>query len=248
MSIVSVIVVLLCGLAALFVARSIVAEADAHRQGLPDRWFTPVCPECGSPLNASTVYCVGEHHHQRIANVWILATTVLVFVAMALVVPDWWLLPAYLWFGTFSVLLTVTDLDTKLIPNRILGPATVGGLVLLTMGSLLARDGSALLWALGGGAGYFLVMLALALLARGALGFGDVKLAFFLGIFTGYLGWGHVVLAAVWAVLLGGLISLVLLVTRLKSRKDAIPFGPFMTSAGMLAVVFGDAFISWYTR
>jgi prepilin signal peptidase PulO-like enzyme (type II secretory pathway) len=248
MSIVSVFVVILVGLAALFAARSVVAEADAHRQGLPDRWLAPVCPECGSPLNASLLYCVTTHHRQRVANIWILASTVVVFVALAVAVPDWWLLPAYLWFGVFSILLTVTDLDTKLIPNRILGPATVGGLMLLTVGSLLARDASALLWALGGGVGYFLVMFALALLARGALGFGDVKLAFFLGVFTGYLGWGHVVLAAVWAVLLGGLISLILLVTRIKGRKDAIPFGPFMTSAGILAVVFGDAFVSWYTR
>jgi leader peptidase (prepilin peptidase)/N-methyltransferase len=117
----------------------------------------------------------------------------------------------------------------------------------LVPGSVLAGEASALVWALVGAVGYFTVMFILALIARGALGYGDVKLAFFLGMFTGYLGWGHALLAGVGAFLLGGVISLLLLVTRIKGRKDAIPFGPFMTSAAILAVVFGDAFVTWYT-
>jgi leader peptidase (prepilin peptidase)/N-methyltransferase len=89
-------------------------------------------------------------------------------------------------------------------------------------------------------------MLILGLLARGALGFGDVKLAFLLGVFTGYLGWGQVVLAGLGSFILGGLVALVLVVTRRASRKDAIPFGPFMTTAAIVAVVAGDVFLDWY--
>ncbi|MGI9585007.1 MAG: prepilin peptidase, partial [Acidimicrobiia bacterium] len=209
---------------------------------------TPQCGECGSNLKLTMLRCRQHGHHQRTANAWILGVTVVVFAAMVAAVPSLYLLPAYLWFVLFAVLLTVTDMDTQLIPNRILGPATVGGLILIVPGALLAGESSGLLWALAGGVVYFLVMFVLALVARGALGFGDVKLAFFLGVFTGYLGWGYALLAGVGAFLLGGIISLLLLVTRIKGRKDAIPFGPFMTSAAILAVVFGDAFIAWYTR
>jgi leader peptidase (prepilin peptidase)/N-methyltransferase len=89
-------------------------------------------------------------------------------------------------------------------------------------------------------------MLILALIARGALGLGDVKLAFLLGLFVGYLGWGHLVVAVLGAFILGGLVALVLLLTRRASRKDSIPFGPFMTTAAIVAVIFGDAIIDWY--
>lgn len=227
-------------------ARSIVAEANAHRLDRPDRWWDPECEECDGGLSSSMLTCRSMHHRQRRANVWIIVATMVVFGLVALTVKSLWVLPAYLWFAYFSVLLTVTDLDTKLIPNRILLPATVGGLVLLGIGSLAAGSLDALLRGLVSGVGYFVVMLILGLLARGALGFGDVKLAFLLGVFTGYLGWGQVVLAGLGSFILGGLVALVLVVTRRASRKDAIPFGPFMTTAAIVAVVAGDVFLDWY--
>ena len=227
-------------------ARSIVAEANAHRLDRPDRWWDPECEECDGGLSSSMLTCRSMHHRQRRANVWIIVATMVVFGLVAFTVKSLWVLPAYLWFAYFSVLLTVTDLDTKLIPNRILLPATVGGLVLLGIGSLAAGSLDALLRGLVSGVGYFVVMLILGLLARGALGFGDVKLAFLLGVFTGYLGWGQVVLAGLGSFILGGLVALVLVVTRRASRKDAIPFGPFMTTAAIVAVVAGDVFLDWY--
>ena len=227
-------------------ARSIVAEANAHRLDRPDRWWDPECEECDGGLSSSMLTCRSMHHRQRRANVWIIVATMVVFGLVAFTVESLWVLPAYLWFAYFSVLLTVTDLDTKLIPNRILLPAPVGGLVLLGIGSLAAGSLDALLRGLVSGVGYFVVMLILGLLARGALGFGDVKLAFLLGVFTGYLGWGQVVLAGLGSFILGGLVALVLVVTRRASRKDAIPFGPFMTAAAIVAVVAGDVFLDWY--
>ena len=43
------------------------------------------------------------------------------------------------------------------------------------------------------------------------------------------------------------MIAVLLLVFRRASRKDAIPFGPFMTSAAMIAVIVGDEIVRWYT-
>jgi leader peptidase (prepilin peptidase)/N-methyltransferase len=76
---------------------------------------------------------------------------------------------------------------------------------------------------------------------------GDVKLAFLLGLFVGYLGWGYLVIAGLGAFILGGLVSIVLLAARRVSRKDSIPFGPFLTSASVIAIVLGSAIITWYT-
>jgi len=228
--------------------RSIVAEVSAHRRGRPDRWWSPECDVCDGPLSISLVACAPQKHRQRAVTPLIPVTTAVVFGAMAISLPTPWVLPAYLVFAAAMVALTATDLDTQLIPNRILGPATVIGVSLLVIGGLIAGEPWAILRAAGGGVAYFAVMFVLALLARGGLGFGDVKLAFLIGVFAGYLGWGHVIVAGIGGFLIGGLVAIVLLVTRVSGRKDAIPFGPFMTLAAIIAVAFGEAITQWYLR
>jgi len=235
-------------LVGLIVGRSIVAETSAHRRDRPDRWWDPECDDCDGSLTLTMIRCEPERHRQRNVTPLIPLVTATLFGAMAFVVPSLWLLPAYLVFVTAMVALTLTDLDTQLIPNRILGPATVASAALLVIGSLIDGEPSALLRAAAGGTAYFVLMLALALVARGGLGFGDVKLAFLIGVFTGYIGWGPVIVAAVGGFLIGGLVAVVLLVTRRSGRKDAIPFGPFMTLAAAIAVVFGEAITRWYLR
>lgn len=229
-----------------FAARSIVAEANAHRLGRDDNWWNPECEECDDSLDVPLRKCRFAGHTQRVANVWIILATMAVFALVAISVESAWVLPAYIWFAYFSLLLTVTDLDTKLIPNRILLPATVGGVALLGLGALIDGDLEGLLRALLAGLAYFVVMLILGLIARGALGFGDVKLAFFLGLFVGYLGWGHLIVSGLGSFLLGGVVALILVITKKASRKDAIPFGPFMTIAAIATVVAGSAFLDWY--
>lgn len=228
--------------------RSIVAEVSAHRRERPDRWWDPECDECNGSLSPTLLTCVPEAHRQRAITPAIPVATAVLFAAMAVSVPTLWVVPAYLVFAAAMIALTVTDLDTQLIPNRILGPATLVALGLLVVGAVIAGDAIAVLRAAGGGAVYFAVMFALALLARGGLGFGDVKLAFLIGVFSGFLGWGHVVVAGVGSFLLGGLVAVLLLITKRSGRKDAIPFGPFMTLAAVIAVAFGEAITQWYLR
>lgn len=229
-------------------ARMIVAEADAHRHGAPDRWVTPVC-ECGATLDPSLMRCTApDRHRQRAANAWILGSTVVLLALLPGAVPSLWVLPAYATFVVGGILLTVTDLDTRLIPNRILVRYGGVGAILMSIGGLFAADLGALLDAVIGSAAYFALMFGLALLARGALGYGDVKLAAFIGLFVGYLGWRHVVTAVMSAFIVAGLVALFLLATRLAGRKDAIAFGPFMVVGGFIALYLGDAVIAWYVR
>ena len=230
----------------LVAGRAIVAEASAHRRNLPDRWWDPLCEVCDTSLNVTMTRCRGEAHRQSTASWLTPYATAVLLGAVSLAVPSLAVLPAYLVFSATMVLLTLTDLDTKLIPNRILGPATIIASGLLTVGGIISGERFALLWAVVGGTAYFGVMFILALISRGGLGFGDVKMSFLIGIFAGYLSLGHVVVAGVGAFLLGGVVALVLLVTRRSSRKDSIPFGPFMTVASMGAVLLGDAIIAWY--
>jgi len=170
--------------------------------------------------------------------------TGLLFAATPMVVDVSWVLPAYLWFVAVTVTLTLTDIDSQLIPNRILFPGTVVGVVALLAGSLV--DGGALLRPLLGGVAYFALLFVLALVARGGFGYGDVKLGFLLGVFVAYPAWEVLTVAVLAAFLLGGLISLVLIVSRLRSRKDAIPFGPYLVVGAYVALAWGSTIADWY--
>jgi len=170
--------------------------------------------------------------------------TALLFAATPLAIDVDWVLPAYLWFVAVTVTLTLTDLDTKLIPNRILFPGTIVGLVLLLGGAIV--EGGPIVRPLAGGVIYFVLLLALALIARGGFGFGDVKLAFLLGLFTAYQSWETLIVAVFAAFLLGGLVSAILVVFRIRSRKDSIPFGPYLVAGAYLAIVWAGTIASWY--
>jgi leader peptidase (prepilin peptidase)/N-methyltransferase len=174
------------------------------------------------------------------------AATGVLFAGTYLVIGPVWVLPAYLLFIATTVVLVLTDLDHKRIPNRILYPATVVTVVLLTAGA--AADGTlaAVPRALAGGGVYFGLLLLIALAARGGFGMGDVKLSFLLGILLGFQSW-----AALWsgiflAFLTGGVVSLLLLITKRKGRKDAIPFGPPLIVGAWIALVWGQQLADWY--
>jgi leader peptidase (prepilin peptidase) / N-methyltransferase len=129
------------------------------------------------------------------------------------------------------VAVTVTDLERRIVPNRIIVPALVVALAVQT-----ARDPS-LEWILASLAagGFFLIA---ALVYPAGLGMGDVKLAAFLGA---WLGTNVVV-----ALFAGSLISLIPAIAILArhgraGRKVGIPFAPFLAAGGVVALFFGDA-------
>jgi leader peptidase (prepilin peptidase)/N-methyltransferase len=72
-----------------------------------------------------------------------------------------------------------------------------------------------------------------------AFGFGDVKLAVFIGMATGLsnLRVAHALLDGVF---LGGFVAIILLITRIRSFKDAVPYGPFLV-IGTLFVLYNQA-------
>lgn len=128
------------------------------------------------------------------------------------------------------VAITVTDVERRIIPNRIVLPALVAALVVQT-----ARDPS-LEWVLAalGAGGVFLVM---ALAYPAGLGMGDVKLAAFMGAWLG--------VAVVPALFLGSLLALVPAVVILvrhgsAGRKMGVPFGPFLAAGGLIALFAGE--------
>jgi leader peptidase (prepilin peptidase) / N-methyltransferase len=134
------------------------------------------------------------------------------------------------------VAVTVTDLERRIIPNRIIVPALAVALVVQTV-----RDPS-VEWVLGmlGAGGFFLVA---ALVYPAGMGMGDVKMAAFIGAWLGR--------DAVVALFLGSLIACIpaiaLLVTKGgKARKIGLPFAPFLAAGAVLALFWGEALRDWW--
>ena len=147
-------------------------------------------------------------------------------------------LVAALVFSSFMVAITFIDLDHQIILDGMLALLAVCGLGLqLWTGSV-----GCVSMLIGAGVGGGLLLL-LAILSRGGMGGGDVKFAAALGF---WLGWPGILLGLFLGFVLGGLISVLLLVTRLRGRKDFIPFGPFIAIGAWIALLYGRRILDWY--
>jgi leader peptidase (prepilin peptidase)/N-methyltransferase len=144
-------------------------------------------------------------------------------------------LPAWLWFVAAGVLLAVVDLRERLLPNRVLLPATVGAAALLVVAAVGLGAWPDLLRAAAGAVTLFCVLLALALLAPGQLGMGDVKLGALLGLYLGWLGWPALVLGVLAGFAVQAVAALVLLAARRVGLRSALPFGPALLLGTALA-------------
>jgi prepilin signal peptidase PulO-like enzyme (type II secretory pathway) len=86
--------------------------------------------------------------------------------------------------------------------------------------------------------------LSIFLISQGKwLGFGDVKLAFLMGL---YLGFPNILVALFSAFLTGGLIGVTLIATKKKTLKSEVPFGPFLVTGTFMAMFWGEQLINWY--
>jgi leader peptidase (prepilin peptidase)/N-methyltransferase len=157
------------------------------------------------------------------------------------------------------LILLVTDLEKMLLPNVITYPGFIIVFVLSVAVMALNFEPrwafhipatgffsllnnylvSALLGALTG----FILLLLVAVVSRGGMALGDVKLAGLIGLMTGF---PNIFVALFVGIIGGGLIAGLLLLSRLRKRKDPMPFGPFLCLGGMVALLWGTEILKWY--
>jgi leader peptidase (prepilin peptidase) / N-methyltransferase len=145
-------------------------------------------------------------------------------------------------FGCALIVLFVTDLQHKILPNVITLPGIVIGLVC----SVFLPPGwvSSLIGILVGG-GFLFAIAEVYYRVRGqeGLGMGDVKLLAMIGAF---LGWKLVLLTLVFASFTGSLAGGVLIASGRGGMKYALPFGTFLAVGALLAATWGDPIADWY--
>jgi leader peptidase (prepilin peptidase)/N-methyltransferase len=140
---------------------------------------------------------------------------------------------------TALVPITLIDLERRVIPNKITGPAAIAAVV-----AVAALDTDFLpetLIAAAAGGGFFLVA---ALLYPRGMGMGDVKLAGMLGLYL-----GRAVAPAILIALIAGVAVGAAIIARKgakEGRRTAVPFGPFLAAGGLIAFFVGNEMVDAY--
>ena len=216
------------------------------------------CPQCETPISPrdnipvlSWLFLSGKCRHCKnpipVRYPLVEAGCGVLFVAVAARFGASWELPAYLVLTAALLAISIIDLEHFIVPDRITVPLTVSALGLLGLAAVAEGNG----WRFGrtllGGVAYFAFLLLLNIFYPKGMGMGDVKLAFPLGLYLGWFGWGHVFLGGFLAFLLGAVVGVTLIATKIKSRKDVVPFGPFLALGAMLTILWGDPILRWYT-
>jgi leader peptidase (prepilin peptidase) / N-methyltransferase len=180
------------------------------------------CRSCGTPIPLK--YPLVELATALLVGACVLAFGLTAYAAVAA------------FFCATLVAVSVTDLERRIIPNRIVLPAAAAVLLAQTMLEPSPE------WAIGAvGASLFLFLAALAYPA--GMGMGDVKLALLLGAML-----GRTVPVAMMMAMLAALVPAVVLLARHGSaaRKMRIPFGPFLALGGVVTLFAGDWILDAY--
>ena len=176
---------------------------------------------------------------------WVELATGLIF---ALLYWHYGLSPALgimIFYACLFIIIFVIDLEHGLILNKVVYPSLVVALLL----ALLPRP-----WltqwivtgianaAIGGAIGFALFLL-IAIVSRGGMGWGDVKLAALIGLAAGF---PLVFLAIIMAAILGGIVAVAMVIAKKRQRRQTIPFGPFLAVAAMITLLWGSNILTWY--
>jgi leader peptidase (prepilin peptidase) / N-methyltransferase len=224
----------------------------AYRLPLRESLVSPRsrCPQCGSPVrpydNVPVLSWLVLRGRCRDCSAGIspqyplveLVTGVL-YALVALAADDALDVALGLILVTALVPITLIDLEHRLIPNRITGPAAAAALVaIVALGSGFLVE--ALVAAAAGG-GFFLLA---AIASPKGMGLGDVKFVAVLGLFLGRA----LAPAILVALVLGVAVGVVIIARKgtTAGRKTAVPFGPFLAIGGLVAYFVGDAIVDGY--
>lgn len=131
----------------------------------------------------------------------------------------------------------IIDYRLQIIPNRLnMTMFEIGIILMFLAGIFNANIAIDMFFGMLAGAGIFLLITLIGGLIAGkeAMGFGDVKLMGALGIFFGL---SNIIVITLMSFLIGAVLSIILLATKIKKTDEYIPFGPFIVIATFIAMV-----------
>lgn len=153
---------------------------------------------------------------------------------------------SYIFYALFFSLLLVIamiDFKTGIIPNQLIIFGILLGFIYFMIDWIINRSFSIIQNGMLGFLSGALIILIIILISRGGMGAGDMKLMGVIGLFLGFRG---VMLTLFLGIIMGGIIGAFLLISKIKDRKSAIPFGPFLALGTFVSLYWGEQIINWY--
>jgi prepilin signal peptidase PulO-like enzyme (type II secretory pathway) len=219
------------------------------------------CPDCGHTLAARDLvpvlswlmlggkcrYCHKPiQDHPVVEVVTALAFGLSVYALNPVSLHDWVQLGFWLLMLVMLIILAAYDARWMILPDQVMVPLIVTA-VLYAAFEMMSRtppqfvSGPLVAAFLTSGA-----FLLLGILTRGrAIGGGDVKLAFAMGLILGLKG---TAVALLLAFDVAAAIGILLIILKFRTRKDQIPFGPFLVLGTIVAYLYTTEIVDWYLR
>jgi leader peptidase (prepilin peptidase)/N-methyltransferase len=193
-------------------------------------WLRGKCRACRGPIS----------WQYPLVEIFAAVMTLLTYRTYGLTIAGWeaWL------FSMALIVLIKIDLDHRILPDVITYPGMVVGFLFALSGHGLATWKSSLLgFAVG-----FVFFLSIAMIyekwkKREGLGGGDIKL---LGMIGAVLGFKAIPIVVIFSSFLGAGVGVAQVVSKRTGWQTALPFGPFLALGAWVAMIWGDALLTWY--
>jgi len=149
----------------------------------------------------------------------------------------------YIILTSSLIIISFIDLNEQIVPDVISLPGIVLGFIISFFVSYISFVNSALGIVVGGGIILVIGLAGSVIFKKEAMGGGDVKLAAMIGAF---LGWKYSIISLFFGFFLGALAGIILILSKVKSKEDTVPFGPFIVLGSLITLLWGEKILSWY--
>jgi len=149
----------------------------------------------------------------------------------------------YIILSSALIIIAFIDLNEQIIPDVISLPGIAIGFILSFFVTYISFVDSILGIAVGGGIILIIGLGGSVIFKKEAMGGGDIKLVAMIGAFLGYR---YIIISIFLGFFLGALTGIILIMAKIKSREDVVPFGPFIVLGSFITLLGGEQIISWY--
>ncbi|HEX9538376.1 MAG TPA: A24 family peptidase [Streptosporangiaceae bacterium] len=213
----------------------------AFPAGEPPRWCCPACaqqlPSARQMARALLGRCPACGQRTGPPRLTVEVTAALLLGALAARVHPGLVLAAACWLALCAVPLAFIDAAVRRLPDLLTGPAFAGTALLLLAAAAAGGHWHALARAALGGIALAGFYLALALISPSGMGMGDVKAAAGLGTMLAWRSWTALIAGGFAGFLFAAAYGIALLISGRATRKQQIPFGPFMITGAFLVIL-----------
>ena len=149
----------------------------------------------------------------------------------------------YIILSSALIIIAFIDLNEQIVPDVISLPGIVTGFIISFFVPYISFINSALGVVVGGGIILIIALVGSMIFKKEAMGGGDIKLAAMIGAF---LGWRYTIISLFLGFFLGALAGIFLILSKIKSKEDMVPFGPFIALGSLITLLWGEKIIAWY--